>query len=68
LSLTLFGKDPLEQLLANSDYKTAECDTVGQFKLFENLTRKYCCKITKMSSNIPSLVLRLEQRFIDIIV
>ena len=38
LSLTLFEKVPWEQLLANSDYKTDECDMDNQLNLFENLT------------------------------
>ena len=38
LSLTLFEKDPLEQMLANCDYKTEECDMDNQLNLFENLT------------------------------
>ena len=38
LSLTLFEKDPLEQMLANSDYKTKECDMDNQLNFFDNLT------------------------------
>jgi len=38
LSLTLFEKDPLEQMLANCDYKTEECDMDNQLNLFDNLT------------------------------
>ena len=38
LSLTLFEKMPLKQLLANSDYKTNEYDMDNQLNLFENLT------------------------------
>jgi hypothetical protein len=38
LSLTLFEKAPLEQLLANSDYKTEECHMDNQLNLFDNLT------------------------------
>jgi len=38
LSLTLFEKDPLEQMLANCDYKSEECDMDNQLNLFENLT------------------------------
>ena len=38
LSLTLFEKNPLEQLLANCDYKTEECDMDNQLNLSENLT------------------------------
>jgi IS4 transposase len=38
LSLTLFEKDHLEQMLANCDYKTEECDMDNQLNLFENLT------------------------------
>ena len=38
LSLTLFEKDPLEQMLANCDYKTEECHMGNQLNLFDNLT------------------------------
>ena len=38
LSLTLFEKLPLEQLLTNCDYKTDEPDIDNQLNLFENLT------------------------------
>jgi hypothetical protein len=38
LSLTLFEKDPLKQILANCDYKSEECDMDNQLNLFENLT------------------------------
>ena len=38
LSLTLFEKVPLDQILANSDYKTGECDMSKQLNLFDNLT------------------------------
>ena len=38
LSLTLFEKVPLEQMLANCDYKTEECDMDNQLNLFDNLT------------------------------
>ena len=38
LSLTLFEKVPLEQLLANSDYKTDLCGMDNQLNSFENLT------------------------------
>ena len=38
LSLTLFEKDPLEQILANCDYKTEACDMDNQLNLFNNLT------------------------------
>lgn len=38
LSLTLFEKVPLEQLLANSDYKTNLCGMDNQLNSFENLT------------------------------
>jgi IS4 transposase len=38
LSLTLFEKDPLEQMLANCDYKSEERDMNNQLNLFENLT------------------------------
>ena len=38
LSLTLFEKTPLEQLLANTDYKTEEPDMANQLNLFEKLT------------------------------
>ena len=38
LSLTLFEKDPLEQILANCDYKTDACDIGNQLNLFDNLT------------------------------
>ena len=38
LSLTLFEKDPLEQMLANCDYKTESYDMDNQLNLFENLT------------------------------
>jgi hypothetical protein len=38
LSLTLFEKDPLEQMLANCDYKSEECDMDNQLNLFDNLT------------------------------
>jgi len=38
LSLTLFAKVPLEQMLANSDYKNEQCDMAKQLNLFENLT------------------------------
>ena len=36
LSLTLFEKDPLEQMLANSDHKTKECDMDNQLNFFDN--------------------------------
>jgi hypothetical protein len=42
MSLAIFGKDPLEQLLINTDYKTVECDTVNQLKLFESFAGQYC--------------------------
>jgi len=38
LSLILFEKVPLEQMLANSNYKTEEPDMANQLNLFENLT------------------------------
>jgi len=38
LSLTLFEKIPLEQLLANQDYKTDGDDMCNQLNLFDNLT------------------------------
>jgi len=38
LSLTLFEKDPLEQMLANCDYKSEEYDMDNQLNLFDNLT------------------------------
>jgi IS4 transposase len=38
LSLTLFEKVPLKQVLSNSDCKTAGCDMANQLNLFENLT------------------------------
>ena len=38
LSLTLFEKVPLEQMLANCDYKAEECDMGNQLNLFNNLT------------------------------
>jgi len=38
LSLTLFEKIPLEQMLANCDYKCEECDMSNQLNLFDNLT------------------------------
>jgi hypothetical protein len=38
LSLTLFEKVYLEQMLANCDYKTEECDISNQLNLFDNLT------------------------------
>jgi len=38
LSLTLFEKDHLEQVLANCDYKIEECAMSNQLNLFENLT------------------------------
>ena len=38
LSLTLFEKEPLEQMLANGDYKTEECDMDNQLNFFDNLT------------------------------
>jgi hypothetical protein len=38
LSLTLFEKDRLEQMLANCDYKSKECNVDNQLNLFENLT------------------------------
>ena len=38
LSLTLFEKIPLQQLLANHDYKTEEDGMAKQLNLFENLT------------------------------
>ncbi len=38
LSLTLFEKDPLEQILANCDYKIKACDIDNQLNLFNNLT------------------------------
>jgi hypothetical protein len=38
LSLALFEKDHLEQMLANGDYKGEECDMDNQLNLFDNLT------------------------------
>jgi len=38
LNLTLFEKDPLEQMLSNCDYKGEECDMDNQLNLFDNLT------------------------------
>jgi len=38
LSLTLFEKTPLEQLLAKSGYKDEECIMGNQLNLFDNLT------------------------------
>jgi Domain of unknown function (DUF4372)/Transposase DDE domain len=38
LSLTLFEKIPLEQLLMNSDYKDNDRDMVNQLNLFDSLT------------------------------
>jgi len=38
LSLTLFEKNPLEQLLVNSDYKSEGYDIDNQLNLFDNLT------------------------------
>ena len=38
LSLTLFEKVPMQQILANHDYKTKEHDMDKQLILFENLT------------------------------
>ena len=38
LSLTLFEKTPLEQILTVQDYKTEVGDTPNQLNLFENLT------------------------------
>ena len=38
LSLTLFEKMPLEQLLANRDHTTDEVDMANQLNLFDNLT------------------------------
>jgi len=38
LSLTLFEKVPLEQMFANCDYKSEECDMDNQLNLFDNLT------------------------------
>ncbi len=36
LSLTLFEKVHLEQMLANCDYKTEECAMSNKLNLFEN--------------------------------
>ena len=38
LSLTLFEKMPLEQLLTNRDHTTEEVDMANQLNLFDNLT------------------------------
>ena len=38
LSLTLFEKTPLDQILANHDYKTDGHDMYNQLNLFDNLT------------------------------
>jgi len=38
LSLTLFKKTPLEQSLANQDYKTNREDMDNQLNLFDKLT------------------------------
>ena len=38
LSLTLFEKVPLDQMLANRDYKSEACVMDNQLNLFENLT------------------------------
>ncbi len=38
LSLTLFEKTPLEQMLANCDYKNEACDRDNQLNLFNDLT------------------------------
>ena len=38
LSLTLFEKTPLDQLLMNSDYKNDDYDIDNQLNLFDNLT------------------------------
>jgi len=40
LSLTLFEKDSLDQLLAKCDYKIKECNVDNQLNLFENLTEQ----------------------------
>lgn len=37
LSLALFEKDPLEQMLANCEYKTEVCDMGNQLNLFNDL-------------------------------
>jgi len=37
LSLTLFEKAPLEQMLVNCDYKDEESDTDNQLNLFNDL-------------------------------
>ena len=41
LSLTLFEKTPLEQILTNCDYKTEGDDMCKQLNLFDNLTGQY---------------------------
>ena len=38
LSLTLFEKAPLDQLLTLSEYNMEKCDSGIQFNLFDNLT------------------------------
>jgi len=38
LSLTLFEKTPLDQILTNYDYKTDGADMYNQLNLFDNLT------------------------------
>lgn len=40
LSLTLFEKDPLEQMIANWDYKTEQYDMGKQLILLDNLTEQ----------------------------
>ena len=40
LSLTLFEKDPLEQMIANWDYKTEQYDVGNQLILLDNLTEQ----------------------------
>jgi hypothetical protein len=40
LSLTLFEKDPLEQMIANWDYKTEQYDMGNQLILLDNLTEQ----------------------------
>ena len=38
LGLTLFEKDPLEQMIANCDYKTEQYDMGNQLNFLDNLT------------------------------
>ena len=55
LSLTLFEKIPLEQLLGNSHYMEHTRENAIQLNLFDNLTGHECAnmlKLTPTKSNI----------------